>query len=101
MIVIVTLKQYTYTLIYFLKKLFYIIVLDNPVPEDDDEDHGQKPPDWSWYQLLPGILVAMLYYLASSSNTIPEVPFPYFLQNMLNTGEVSGDRMYWNLRQAA
>ena len=76
-------------------------MLDNPVPEDDDEDHGQKPPDWSWYQLLPGILVAMLYYLASSSNTIPEVPFPYFLQNMLNTGEVSGDRMYWNLRQAA
>ena len=58
----------------------------HPKPQDNEEPDPRE--SWSWSQLLPGVLVGILYFLASSSHPIPEVPFPFFLQQMLNAGEV-------------
>ena len=62
------------------------ILLANPVPEDDGNPDPRE--SWTWSQLLPGILIGILYFLASSPSPIPEISFPYFLQYIVNAGEV-------------
>ena len=60
--------------------------LADPLP--DDKDDPEPPKGWSWMQLIPGVLIGILYYMASDSDPIPSVSFSFFLQHMLLTGEV-------------
>lgn len=63
----------------------------DPFPSKDPPKEKGDPPEQDsqigWAQILPGILVVLVYYLTSNIET-SEVSFPYFLQHMLNTGEV-------------
>ena len=59
----------------------------HPRPEEDP--HNNQPPEQlNWPQLIFGFVAITLYYLLQGSDPIPEVAFPFFLQQMLNTGEV-------------
>ena len=60
--------------------------LADPLP--DDKDDPEPPKGWSWMQLIPGVLIGILYYMASDSDPIPSVSFSFFLQHMLFTGQV-------------
>jgi hypothetical protein len=66
-------------------------------PEPEDNDDGSAPPEgWHWYQLIPGLVLALLYY-STNTDPIPDVPFSFFLKHMVQLGlveklEVSSSR---------
>jgi spastic paraplegia protein 7 len=66
-------------------------------PEAEDNDGGSAPPEgWHWYQLIPGLVLALLYY-STNTDPIPDVPFSFFLKHMVQLGlveklEVSSSR---------
>ena len=54
----------------------------------EDPHNNQPPEQLNWPQLIFGFVAITMYYLLQGSDPIPEVSFPFFLQQMLNTGEV-------------
>ena len=59
----------------------------HPPPDQDEEPEKQNQNEWAWLPLL-AIFTTLAYTLSPKSDSIPEVSFPFFLQHMLNAGEV-------------
>ena len=91
--VVISLKNY----VYYIHKPYIPAVSGSQSSDNGSDNNEQKEPEITFAQVMAGLTVLAVCYLAAHSEqarVMPEVSLSYFLQHMLYTGEVCPCRYY-------